>query len=511
MPTSASPRRSPSTGAPVGRPGERARIGRLVASDLARLQPGAQRGWWLREALEADTGAACPPLAGEATADVVIVGGGFTGLWTAWWLLQHEPATRVTILESDIVGGGASGRNGGFLTGWWDYLPALVGSFGPEAGLAAAMALDGAPAWIGDWAVRHDIDPWFRPGGTLVVSTSAAQDGAWDGIVELAGELRVSDRFLRLTAAQVRARCASPALRAGLLIPGDASVQPARLARGLRRVLLGRGVTIHEGTRVTDVREEGRGVRVTTDRGGALTAARAVLAVNAWAAGWPGAGFGARMITWSSYMVLTEPVPKRLRELGWTGGEALTDCRFTNHYFRTTADGRIAFGGGGGRAGYGGRLGSWVTDDRGSVALAARGFRRLFPMLDDVALVDAWGGPIDIAPNHLPSFGTLNGRGGRIHWGHGYSGTGVGPSWLGGKILAALAQDRLDDPVARLPMVGHLARRFPPEPFRFLGARVIREAIVAAEQRDDEGGYVPPPLRWLVRLPRVMGYDLGPE
>jgi hypothetical protein len=134
-------------------------------------------------------------------------------------------------------------------------------------------------------------------------------------------------------------------------------------------------------------------------------------------------------------------------------------------------------------------------------------------MLDEVALVDAWGGPIDISPAHLPSFGTLGGSGrrGRIHWGHGYSGTGVGPSWLGGRILAALAQGRLDDPVARLPMVGHRPRRFPPEPFRFLGARVIREAIVAKEGRDDEGAYVPPPLRWLVRLPRWMGYDLGPE
>jgi glycine/D-amino acid oxidase-like deaminating enzyme len=215
------------------------------------------------------------------------------------------------------------------------------------------------------------------------------------------------------------------------------------------------------------------------------------------------------MITWSSYMVLTEPIPDRLAELGWTGGEGLSDCRFTNHYLRTTADGRIAFGGGGGRAGYGGRLGRWVTQDRGSVALAARGFRRWFPMLDDVALVDAWGGPIDISPDHLPAFGTLDG--GRIHWGHGYSGSGVGPTWLGGKILAALSLGRLDDPAARLPLVGHRARRFPPEPFRFLGARVIREAIVEAEQRDDTGVYVPPPLRWLTRVPRWMGYDLGPE
>ena len=514
MPTAASPHRPAVRDPAPARPGDRARVRRLVHADLARLTPGAQRAWWIREALAHDPGVPCPPPAGDASADVVVVGGGFTGLWTAWWILDGAPGTRVTILEADIVGGGASGRNGGFLTGWWDYLPALVRNFGREAGLAAAMALDGAPAWVGRWAAAHGVDPWFVPGGTLVVSTSPVQDDAWSGILELARELGVEDRYLPLTGDEVRARCDSPLLRGGMLVPSDAQVQPARLARGLRRVLLERGVTIHEGTRVTDLREEAAGVRATTDTGAVITASRAVLAANAWAAGWPRGGFGARMITWSSYMVLTEPIPDRIRELGWTGGEALTDCRFTNHYFRTTADGRIAFGGGGGRAGYGGRLGRWVTEDRGSVALAARGFRRLFPMLDDVALTDAWGGPIDIAPNHLPSFGTLGGaRGapGRIHWGHGYSGTGVGPSWLGGRILAALAQDRLDDPVARLPMVGHRPRRCPPEPFRFLGARVIREAIGAKEQRDDDGGFVPPPLRWLVRLPRAMGYDLGPE
>ena len=488
---------------------ERGRVRRRVARDLAALRPGEQRGWWLREALSDDPGAPARPLDDEISADVVIVGGGFTGLWAAWFLLEHAPEIRIAILEADIVGGGASGRNGGFLTGWWDALPALVRSFGVEGALAAAEAVGEAPKRIGSWTADHGVDAWFEPGGTLVVSSSPAQDEAVDDAVRMARELGLADRFVRLSAADVRARCASPMLRAGVLVPGDANIQPARLARGLRRVLLERGVAIHEGTRVADVREDGDGVRVTSG-GGSVRARRAILAVNAWAAGLPGFGFGPRLITWSSYMVLTEPIPERLRDLGWTGGEAITDLRFTNHYFRTTRDGRIAFGGGGGRAGYGGRLGDWVTHDRGSVELAARGFRRLFPMLDDVALVDAWGGPIDIAPNHLPAFGTA-GDGHRIHWGHGYSGTGVGPAWLGGRILAALAQDRLDDPVARLPMVGHRSRRFPPEPFRFLGARVIREAIVAKEQRDDLGRPVPPPLRWLVRLPRWMGYDLGPD
>jgi glycine/D-amino acid oxidase-like deaminating enzyme len=476
---------------------------------MEALRPGEQRGWWLRDALDAEPGPVCPPPAGDGVADVVIVGGGFTGLWTAWWLTEHAPSARVVILEADIAGGGASGRNGGFLTSWWDYLPALVGNFGRERGLEAAQALDGVAAWVGAWAARHGVDAKWQPGGMLVASGSPVQDDAWASILELAAELGVADRYRALSRDEVQRICASPVLRGGMLIPDDAMVQPARLARGLRRVLLERGVAIHEHTRVSDLRAEGGLVRARTALGPAIRAQHAVLAVNAWAAGWPGGSFGSRMITWSSYMVLTEPIPERLAAIGWTGGQGITDCRFTNHYFRTTHDGRIAFGGGGGRAGYGGRLGGWVERDRGSTMLAARGFRRYFPMFDDVRLVDAWGGPIDIAPNHLPVFGTLDG--GRIHYGHGFSGTGVGPTWLGGQVLAALAQGRLDDPVARLPMVGHRARPFPPEPFRFLGARVIRESIVAKEQRDDEGGFVPPPLRWLVRLPRWMGYDLGPE
>jgi glycine/D-amino acid oxidase-like deaminating enzyme len=290
-----------------------------------------------------------------------------------------------------------------------------------------------------------------------------------------------------------------------MLIPGDANLQPARLARGVRRVLLERGVTIHEATPARRLRP-GRPAVIETDHG-ELAAERVVLALNAWAAGWP--GFGSRLVTWSSYIVLTEPIPDRLAEIGYTGGEAISDARFTNHYWRATADGRIAFGGGGGRAGFGGRLGDWVTRDLGSVRLALRGLRRLYPQLHDVAIEDAWGGPIDIAPNHLPAFGTL--PPGNVHFGHGYSGTGLGPSHLGGRILAALALDRADDPVLRLPLVGARLHRFPPEPFRFVGARVIREAIVAKEQRDDEGRASPWPLRALVRLPRTLGYNLGPE
>jgi hypothetical protein len=132
----------------------------IVERDLERLAPsvGTRRAWWLREALAADPGAECPPLRGLATADVAIVGGGFTGLWTAWHLLEAAPGIRIAMLEADIVGGGASGRNGGFITGWWDELGALEGSFGPVGALACTEALDGVAATVGDWCERHGVD-----------------------------------------------------------------------------------------------------------------------------------------------------------------------------------------------------------------------------------------------------------------------------------------------------------------------------------------------------------------
>jgi Glycine/D-amino acid oxidases (deaminating) len=238
-----------------------------------------------------------------------------------------------------------------------------------------------------------------------------------------------------------------------------------------------------------------------------VTAHSAVVALNAWAAAWP--SFGRRLVTWSSYIVLTEPIPDRLAELGWTGGEGLSDGRFTLHYLRTTPDGRIALGGGGGGAGFGGRIGPAFTDDLTSVRRAAAGLRRFFPSLRDVRIEDAWGGPIDITADHLPMFATVPER--PVYFGHGYSGNGVAPAVVGGRILAALALERTDDAALALPLVGEMPRAFPPEPFRYVGARIIREAIVRTESAQERGERPGPLMRQVSRLPRLLGYHLGPE
>jgi glycine/D-amino acid oxidase-like deaminating enzyme len=301
-------------------------------------------------------------------------------------------------------------------------------------------------------------------------------------------------------------------------------------------VLLDRGVIIHEGTHAAEIDgqrpgwlgsvgatarraparrigpvAELRPVRVRTMSAagdGEVLAGSAVVALNAWAGAWP--WFGRRLVTWSSYIVLTEPIPDRLADLGWTGGEGVSDARFTLHYLRTTPDGRIALGGGGGRAGFSGRVGGAFTDDALSAARAAAGLRRLFPSLRDVRLEDALGGPIDISADHLPWFGSVAGR--PIHYGHGYSGNGVGPSVVGGRILAARAVDRADDPALALPLAdGRAPRAFPPEPARYLGARLIREAAVRRESAEERDAPVGPLTRELSRVSRRLGYHLGPD
>jgi glycine/D-amino acid oxidase-like deaminating enzyme len=276
-------------------------------------------------------------------------------------------------------------------------------------------------------------------------------------------------------------------------------------------VLLKRGVAIHEGTAAGPLPRAHSAGHVTVETksragNGSIAADKVVVALNAWAAARP--DLGRRLVTWSSYIVLTEPIPDRLAELGWTGGEGVTDSRFTLHYARTTGDGRIALGGGGGRAGSGGGIGRSFTHDLGSVERAAAGLRRWFPSLADVRIDDAWGGPIDISADHLPFFGTLDG--GAVHFGHGYSGNGVGPAWLGGRILAGLVLGRKDE-FTSLGLVGARTRAFPPEPFRSIGARIIREAIVRRELTEEAGR---PPgrfVRELTRLPRRLGYHLGPN
>jgi glycine/D-amino acid oxidase-like deaminating enzyme len=445
-----------------------------------------------------------PPLTEAMTADVVILGGGYTGLWTAWFLTERDPGCDVVLLEGDeLCGSGPSGRNGGFCYGMWEDLEALVRLFGGAGAVRVAETAQRSVDEIETWLEANDVAAWFTRAGHLTIATSRAQDDAWDALLATARRVGVGDRFVELDAEAVQQRCASPVFRAGLLQPGNATLQPARLALGLRAALLERGVRIHESSHVVRFRE-GPPVEVeTTD--GSVRAERGVLALGAWSASLP--AFRRSIVPRGTYIVVTEPAPDRLAEIGWTGGEGLGDWRTALHYFRTTPDGRIAFGAAAATAGAGVGLGPRLRYDEPSIVKLVDDFRRFFPSWHDVAIEAAWGGPMDVTGKHQPSFGAL--PGGAVHYGVGYTGGGVGPCHLGGKILAALTLG-IEDEHTALPLVGMPMQRFPPEPFLSVGAAVTQHAIVRKDEAEDVGLQPDPVTDLIARLPRLIGYELGP-
>ena len=456
--------------------------------------------WWLEQALAAEGDLEpAPPPTGDTAVDVAIVGGGYTGLWTALALRERDPSLRVTLVEAEICGAGPSGRNGGFIHGYW----ASLGSTAPLLGAAEAVRLAEAGERIVPgvraFAEARGEDVWLREGGMLMVSTAPAQDAAIDRAVETAAALGRGDEAVALSAEEVGRRVFSPVFRRGVLFRDGATVHPGLLVRALRRAVLDAGVELHERTPALRVRD---GEVITAS--GTIRARDVVLATNAALTGWWPA---ARSLTnFGSYVVLTEPAPDALARIGWTGGEAIVDGRMFLHYFRATDDGRVLMGSGSGPIGFGGKVDARFSADSATAGRAEAGLRRMLPGLEDVRVERAWGGPIDVSADHLPFFRTRPGT--RIHYGAGYSGHGVGPSWLGGQILSSLVLGA-DDEWTRLPLAARRVPSLPPEPFRRIGGGLVRRSVMACEAAEEQGRRPGLAARAGAALPRLLGMELG--
>ncbi len=463
------------------------------------------RSWWLLDALadKALAGEAAPPLKGDTSADVVIVGGGYTGMWTAWFIKELDPGADVVLLEQDICGGGPSGRNGGFVNSFWGDLPHMCEAFGDAAAVRMCEVGEDSVRAIGRFCEEQGVDAWYAADGDLGVASSEAQVGAWAGLIMLADRLGISERFSALSADEARARVNSPVIRGGVFTTNGATVQPARLARGIRRAIMERGVRVYEDTPASRF---GAGDPVVAETpGGRVKAGSAVLAVNAWAQHWR--RFRRAILVRGSYIVLTEPAPDELEQIGWTNGMGVWDFRASLHYIRNTPDGRIALGISSVQPNLARRIDPRFAYDADAARIAVDSLHRWFPGFRGVSIAATWGGPIDVTSTHLPFFGTLDGA--PVHHGFGYTGNGVAPAHLGGQILAHRALGRFGD-VLTLPVVDMEPRRFPPEPIRSPGAFVANHAIRRKEDDEDEGREPNPFVDFVARLPRRLGYNLGP-
>ncbi len=440
------------------------------------------RSHWLEEALaEERDEPSTPPLEGDSRADVCIVGGGYTGLWTALRLKEADPAIDVVVVESDVCGGGASGRNGGMVLSWWAKFVTLEKLCGTEEAIRLAKASEDAVREIGTFCETHAIRADYRYDGWLWLATSPAQNGAW-GETMAALECHGQRPFRAVDGAEIQSRCASPVHLSGVFEEAAATVQPAKLARGLRRVALQRGIRIHERSAMRDL-ENGARLTVRTEAG-SLQADNVVLAMNAWGVRFP--DLRKAMVVVSSDIIVTEPLPERLRDIGWTTGLGISDSRMLVHYYRTTTDGRIAFGkgGGGGTLGFGGSVGEAFEGKSRYEDYLRRYFEFTFPGLRGVRCPRTWTGPIDRSKSAMPLFGSLPGRP-RVLFAIGFSGNGVGPTAVAGRILASLALDRKDE-WSSCGLVRHPTRDFPPEPIRYLGGKLVQEAVRRKDRAEDE-------------------------
>lgn len=435
-----------------------------------------RKSWWLREVAPVDD---VTPLQGSRRADVCVVGGGFTGLWTALRVKELDPTAEVVLIEADVCGGGASGRNGGFAMTFWHHFLGLERACGTPAALWLARASADAVAELGTFCRQHSIDAHYRRDGWLWTATNRAQLGAWEKTI--AAIDRHGDKpFVAVAPEELQARSGSRAHIAGVFEPMSATVQPAALARGLVGVARQQGVEVLERSPMIAL-ERSAALAVRTP-GGGVEADRVVIAMNAWSIRLR--ELRRALVVVASDLAITNAAPEELAATGWRDGVSISDSRLMVHYYRTTLDGRIAFGKGGGRLGYDARIGASFTGKSPIEPELAARLRAMYPPFAAVPIAASWTGPIDRTVDGLPFFQRL-GRSDLV-CGAGYSGNGVGPSMLGGRILASLALGR-DDDWARCGLVRPPPGGLPSEPFRYIGGRIVRSAVARKERAEDAG------------------------
>lgn len=424
-----------------------------------------------------DLGDLCPRLEGEHRADLCIVGGGYLGLWTALEIKAAEPSMEICVIEADICGGGASGRNSGMALPWWTKIEALIAQCGTDEGLRLARASVTAIDEIAAFADTHRFDIEFARTGWLWGSTSPREDGRWGGIID-ALDHHGEAHFAELDRAGVEALVDAPGFRGGALDAACATLHPAKLVRGLRRVALQRGVTIFEETAMTNLRR-GSPALIETDAGQVL-ARRVVLAMNAWSTAVPELDRGIFILT--SDDAVSDPVPDFMAQRRWADGPILTDSAVFVSGYRPMADGRVSAGVSGGAIAFG-HLGRtrWegATPRAGDIAAA---FTRGFGEGHGITFRDSWRGPIDRTRSGLPLFGPLPGHP-NIHYGYGFSGNGIVGCRIGAQIMTSLVLER-DDPWSNSGLVHPVEPWMPREPIRYIGAHMVRQAIRRQDQLD---------------------------
>lgn len=421
------------------------------------------------------------PLDGDSSVDVAVVGGGLTGLWTAYYLLRSDPSLRVAVLEREHVGFGASGRNGGWCSA---VLPMSLESLAARHGRGAAVrmqqAMNATVAEVVRVCDEEGIDAHVAHGGTIDLIRNEAQRARADARLASARAFGFGEEHLRrLDPDEARSMCDATDVLGALFTPDCAAVHPARLVHGVAAAAIRLGAVVHDRTAVRSIAPG----QVVTEHG-TVRAEVVVRATEAYTTEF--AGTRREILPIYSLMIATEPLPPEVwASIGLQTRPTFADGRHTVIYGQRTADGRLAFGGRGAPYHFGSTIKpEFDTDQRVRDRLTAT-LRELFPVLGDAAITHHWGGPLGV-PRDVHASVRFDRRTGLAAAG-GYVGDGLATTNLAGRTLSDLITGA-DSELVRLPWVGHRSRRWEPEPLRWIGVNAVRNAADLADRTDDRGG-----------------------
>jgi len=433
---------------------------------------------WFVEALQSEGELKINKLKNNLITDICIVGGGYTGLWTALKIKEKDSSIDITIIEKDLCGSGASGRNGGCMIPQSTKFLAMKKIVGVEDAKKMVKASEDAVYNIRDFCIQNNIDAKIRIDGVVYAATNKSHEGAFEDLIEDLKEKKINS-WERLSKEKIQTLTGSKKMIDGYYSPVGGSLQPALLIRGLKKVAEQKGIKIFEHSAMLSY-QENNNIIVKT-KNGTVKCNKLIVTINAWTPSF--FPFLSRsVILVSSDMIISEPIKDKLENLRLNNGLVVLDSNLFTHYCRTTTDGRIILGKGGNTFSFNNKVISSYDGPSTIESYLKKSLVSFFPSLKNIKITKSWNGPSERTKTGFPFFG-YHPKNSNILYGFGYSGNGVLTCYVGGDILSCMALNEQNSWSQSNFCTGPI-KLFPPEPFRWFGAIIIRNAIRRKEKAE---------------------------
>ena len=442
---------------------------------------------WFKEALELEGELEINTLNSREIADICIVGGGYTGLWTALKIKEKNPKTNIIIIEKDLCGSGASGRNGGCMIPLSSKFPAMKKIVGTKDAVRMVKASEEAINKISNYCKLNSIDPQIRINGIVYAATNNKHRGGFDNLINELKDNNINS-WERLTKEKIQKLTGSKRNIDGYYSAIGGSLQPALLVRGLKKIAEKKGIKIFEKSEMLSYQDNDK--LIVKSINGEVECKKLIVAINAWTPSF--FSFLSRsVILVSSDMIISEPINNKIEKLNLNNGIVVLDSNLFTHYYRSTIDGRLMFGKGGNTFSLNNKVIKSFDGPSSIENFLKKSLVKFFPSLKNTKIIQSWNGPSERTKTGFPFFG-YHPKNKNIIYGFGYSGNGILPTYVGGEILSSMALEEKNEWTMSNFCKGPI-KQFPPEPFRWIGSIIIRNAVrrkEKAEQNDRNPNWI---------------------